>query len=203
MLYLDEHLACYHPDDAAVYRAALSTAFGATTWSGPTVEQCVVLALATSGLNPDRLILEVTKDVLIQDADTMFASLTRLHGLGVRIALDRSGTGHSGWNQLRRFPFAAIKLHQSLVCDLGQTEAAAMARAIVGLCAAPGVEVVAEGVETREELNLARGIGCTEVQGFLFSEPPQAEQAAKLIGGIPAEGWHGVRGGVTSRRIAS
>ena len=127
------------------------------------------------------MILDVIEDVLIHDANVVFASLTRLHGLGVRIALDRFGTGHSGLNQLRRFPFAAIKLHQSLVRDLGQTEAAAMARAIVGLCAAPGVEVVAEGVETREELNLVRGIGCTEVQGFLFSKPLLAEDAARLI----------------------
>ncbi len=152
-----------------------------TQFRQPGLEQCVVLALATSGLNPDRLILEVTEDVLIQDADTVFASLTRLHGLGVRIALDRFGTGHSGLNHLRRFPFAAIKLHQSLVRDLGQSEAAAMARAIVGLCAAPGVEVVAEGVETHEELNLVRGVGCTAVQGFLFSKPLLAEDAARLI----------------------
>ena len=152
-----------------------------TQFRQPGLEQCVVSALATSGLNPDRLILEVTEDVLIQDADTVFASLTRLHRLGVRIALDRFGTGHSGLNHLRRFPFTAIKLHQSLVRDLGQTEAAAMARAIVGLCAAPGVEVVAEGVETHEELNLVRGVGCTAVQGFLFSKPLLAEDAARLI----------------------
>ena len=151
------------------------------------LEQCVVSALATSGLDPDRLILEVTEEVLIHDAEVVFASLLRLRGLGVRIALDKFGTGYSSLNHLRRFPFAAIKLHQSLVRDLGRQETAAMARAIVSLCSAPGLEVVAEGVETRNELNLVRGVGCTAVQGFLFSKPLLAEQAARLVGAETTE----------------
>ena len=170
--------------EAATWPAAprIAVNISGTQFRQPGLEQCVVSALATSGLNPDRLILEVTEEVLIADPEVVFASLTRLHRLGVRIALDKFGTGHSGLNHLRRFPFAAIKLHQSLVRDLGQSEAAAMARAIVGLCTAPGVEVVAEGVETREELNLVRGVGCTAVQGFLFSKPMLAEDAPRLIG---------------------
>ena len=81
---------------------------------------------------------------------TVFTSLTRLHGLGVRVALDSVGFGLSSLDSLRRFPFAKIKLDQRLVRVLGKPEAAAMARAIVELCSAPDMDVIADGVARRE-----------------------------------------------------
>ncbi len=148
----------------------------------PGLEQCVISALACSGLAPSRLVLEITEEVLVEDAEAVFASVSRLREIGVRFSLDDFGTGFSSLNHLRQFCFDAIKLHHSVVRDLGSEAAAVMVRAIIGLRSRPDFEIIAEGIETRGELTLVRGLGCTGVQGFLFSKPLLAHQAAKLVG---------------------
>ncbi len=129
-------------------------------------------ALARSGLEPHRLELEITENLLLKDPDSIIAGLYELRTLGVRVAIDDYGTGHSSLGYLRRFRFDRIKIDQSFVHDLpGRRDAVAIVRAVNGLAAALGIETVAEGVETDEQLAEARSEGCSAIQGKFFSAP--------------------------------
>lgn len=101
----------------------------------------------------------------------MLACLHRLRALGVVIALDDFGTGYSSLSYLRRFPFDKIKIDRSFIRDIADPDAAAIVRAVVGIGERLGMGIVAEGVETVDQLKLVRQEGCTQVQGFLFSRP--------------------------------
>jgi EAL domain-containing protein (putative c-di-GMP-specific phosphodiesterase class I) len=114
---------------------------------------------------------------LMRDADDALARLHRLRGLGVCVALDDFGTGFSSLSYLRRFPFDKIKLDRAFVRDIAEPETAAIVRAVADLGERLGKRVVAEGVETWEQLERVRQEGCTEVQGFLFSRPLAAADA--------------------------
>jgi diguanylate cyclase (GGDEF)-like protein len=130
----------------------------------------VANALSISALAPDRLELEITETVMLQETDATLVTLHELHKLGVRIAMDDFGTGYSSLSYLRRFPFDRIKIDQSFVRDLGnRDDCRAIVRAVTSLSNELGIETTAEGVETQEQLDTLTGIGCTEVQGYLFS----------------------------------
>jgi len=146
-------------------------------------EATVMAALAGAGLPAARLKLEVTESVLMQDADDALACLHRLRGFGVKIALDDFGTGYSSLSYLRRFPFDKLKIDRAFVRDIADPDAAAIVRAVVGIGERLGMGVVAEGVETPEQLDIVRREGCTEVQGFLFSRPLQAADARSFANG--------------------
>ncbi|WP_368669923.1 putative bifunctional diguanylate cyclase/phosphodiesterase [Beijerinckia sp. L45] len=137
----------------------------------PGLEESVRRALASSGLPADRLELEITESVLVQDAQAVIASLRRLRAIGVRIALDDFGTGYSSLSYLRQFPFNKIKIDRAFVHDIDDPNTAAIVRAVVGLGERVGAAIAAEGVETEEQLNRVRQEGCTEVQGYLVSPP--------------------------------
>ncbi|MCJ2079026.1 EAL domain-containing protein [Methylobacterium sp. E-016] len=145
------------------------------------LEEAVLTALAVSRLPSDRLKLEVTESVLMQDADTALACLHRLRDMGVRIALDDFGTGYSSLSYLRRFPFDKLKIDRAFIRDIADPDAAAIVRAVVGLGERLGMGIVAEGVETAEQLDLVRREGCHEVQGFLFSRPLPADEALAYL----------------------
>jgi diguanylate cyclase (GGDEF)-like protein/PAS domain S-box-containing protein len=140
------------------------------------LEETVLGALTESGLPAGRLKLEVTESLLMRNPEQAFAVLHRLRDMGVRIALDDFGTGYSSLSYLRRFPFDKLKIDRAFVKDIVDPDAAAIVRAVVGIGERLGMGVVAEGVETLEQLDIVRREGCTEVQGFLFSKPlPPAE----------------------------
>lgn len=141
------------------------------------LEAAVLAALTASGLPASRLKLEVTESVLIHDADEVLDRLHRLRALGVRIALDDFGTGYSSLSYLRRFPFDKIKIDRAFIRDIADPDAAAIVRAVVGIGERLGMGIVAEGVETVEQLELVRREGCGEVQGFLFSRPLPPREA--------------------------
>ncbi|MCJ2019037.1 EAL domain-containing protein [Methylobacterium sp. E-065] len=145
------------------------------------LEASVLSALASSGLPATRLKLEVTESVLMQDSDTVLACLHRLRTLGVLIALDDFGTGYSSLGYLRRFPFDKIKIDQAFVRDIADPDAAAIVRAVVGIGERLGMGIVAEGIETVEQLDLVRREGCTLVQGFLFSPPLPSHEARRYM----------------------
>ena len=145
------------------------------------LEQAVLTALATTGLPAGRLKLEVTEGVLMQDADGALACLHRLQALGVRIALDDFGTGYSSLSYLRRFPFDKLKIDRAFIRDIADPDAAAIIRAVVGIGQSLGMRIVAEGIETMEQMEAVRREGCDEVQGFLFSEPLPAPEARAFI----------------------
>ncbi len=143
------------------------------------LEEAVVAALAGSGLAAGRLKLEVTESLLARDPEQAVAVLHRLRELGVRIALDDFGTGYSSLSYLRRFPFHQLKIDRAFIRDIADPDAAAIVRAVVGIGERLGMGIVAEGVETIEQLELVRREGCMQVQGYLFSKPlPVAEARA-------------------------
>jgi diguanylate cyclase (GGDEF)-like protein/PAS domain S-box-containing protein len=143
----------------------------------------VASALAASGLAADRLELEITEAVLIRDDETALDILHQLRATGVRIALDDFGTGYSSLSYLRRFPFDKIKIDRSFITDI--TEAggsSSIVQAVVNIAAARDMTTTAEGVETRQQRDLLRSLGCTQMQGYLFSAAVPAAQLRKFFG---------------------
>jgi diguanylate cyclase (GGDEF)-like protein/PAS domain S-box-containing protein len=141
----------------------------------------VVAALAASGLPPHRLELEITEAVLIRDDEAALQILHQLRDIGVRIALDDFGTGYSSLSYLQRFPFDKIKIDRCFVNDLADAGGSSIVQAVVNIAAARRMTTTAEGVETERQQELLRGLGCTEIQGYLFSPPKPAEEAKKIL----------------------
>ena len=139
-------------------------------------------ALDASGLAPNRLELEITESLLLEDSDASHAILHELQSFGVRIAMDDFGTGYSSLSYLRRFPFNKIKIDRSFVHELpASLDCMTITRGIVELANGLGMTTTAEGVETSEQLYVLRTYGCTHGQGHLFSPPlPAADIAAML-----------------------
>ena len=139
-------------------------------------------ALARSGLPAQRLELEITETVVLQEDQVNRAALQELGALGISIALDDFGIGYSSLSYLRAFPFSKIKIDQSFVRELGdKSDSAPIVRAIADLGRSLGVATIAEGVETPAQLRLVRAAGCKEAQGFLFSRPVPASEVPAAI----------------------
>jgi diguanylate cyclase (GGDEF)-like protein len=145
----------------------------------------VIGALAAVNMPASRLELEITEVVLLRDQDGAFATLTRLHDIGVRIALDDFGTGYSSLSNLRRFPFDKIKIDRSFVSDLSaaNVDALAVVRSVTRLGVTLGMATTAEGVETDEQAEQVRAEGCTEMQGYFICPPSPASEIARLLVG--------------------
>jgi EAL domain-containing protein (putative c-di-GMP-specific phosphodiesterase class I) len=143
----------------------------------------VAAALEESGLPARRLDLEITETVLLQNSEEVLGILHGLRALGVRISMDDFGTGRSSLSYLRSFPFDKIKIDQSFVREFpGSADAAAIVRAVARLGSSLGMATTAaEGVETDEQLARLRAEGCTEVQGYLFSQPRPAGEVPELL----------------------
>ncbi|WP_439395394.1 EAL domain-containing protein [Bradyrhizobium sp. PMVTL-01] len=143
----------------------------------------IASALAASGLDPRRLELEITEAVLIRDDEAALSILHQLRSIGVRIALDDFGTGYSSLSYLKRFPFDKIKIDRCFVADIAETSGApVIVQAVVNIAAASSMTTVAEGVETEAQREMLRNLGCTEMQGYLFSAPKPAAEVRKLFG---------------------
>jgi len=128
--------------------------------------------LADTGLDPARLDLEVTEGLLIKDAAGALAILEQLKALGVQISMDDFGTGYSSLSYFRMFPFDKVKIDRSFVQDITtNAQARAIIRSVIGLGRGLGMPVVAEGVETPEQLEALRAEGCDQIQGYLISRP--------------------------------
>jgi diguanylate cyclase (GGDEF)-like protein/PAS domain S-box-containing protein len=152
-------------------KARMAVNVSAVQFGQPGFAHTVLAALCASGLPAHRLELEITETVLMQDAESLIATLMVLRDLGVSIALDDFGTGYSSLSYLRRFPFDKIKIDRSFIADIANPETAAIVRAIVGLGASLGMRVTAEGVETEAQAAILRNEGCGEAQGYLFGRP--------------------------------
>ena len=147
--------------------------------------RAVFSALTASSLAPGRLELEITETVLLQNSEATLAILHQLRELGVRVSMDDFGTGYSSLSYLRSFPFDKIKIDQSFIRDMAvNNQSLAIIQAVTTLGATLGMATTAEGVETREQLDLLRSQGCTEVQGFYFSEAKPAREVAGLLATI-------------------
>jgi diguanylate cyclase (GGDEF)-like protein len=142
----------------------------------------VAAALAESGLAPDRLELEITEAVLIRDDEEALSVLHQLRDLGVRIALDDFGTGYSSLSYLRRFPFDKVKIDRSFVHDIAEAQGSSpIIEAVVHMAMARCMTTTAEGVETEEQRDILRKLGCNEMQGYLFSPAVPVERLANLF----------------------
>jgi predicted signal transduction protein with EAL and GGDEF domain len=144
--------------------------------------QVVVGALASSGLAPERLELEITETALLDNSEGTIAMLYRLRELGVRIAMDDFGTGYSSLAYLQSFPFDRIKIDRSFIRDIAEsTGSINIVRAVAALARGLGMETTAEGVETNEQRDTLKLEGCTEMQGFLFSKARPADELERLF----------------------
>jgi diguanylate cyclase (GGDEF)-like protein/PAS domain S-box-containing protein len=144
-------------------------------------------ALITTGVEPRNLELELTESVLMHDAEAAVVTLIKLKAMGVQVAIDDFGTGYSSFTYLRRFPADALKLHQSFVQEIAtDPRDAAIVSAMINIGRSLKQRIIAEGVETSEQLEFLRQQGCGEGQGYYFSRPVVAERIAKLFkAGIP------------------
>jgi diguanylate cyclase (GGDEF)-like protein len=139
-------------------------------------------ALSDSGLPGGRLELEITETVMLQESEANLSALKELRELGCGIALDDFGTGYSSLSHLRAFPFTKIKIDKSFVKELGnKPDSAAIVGAVADLGRSLDVPTIAEGVETREQLDFVRAAGCRQAQGFLFSPPVPVWEVEAII----------------------
>lgn len=142
----------------------------------------VAAALAASGLPANRLELEITEAVLIRDDEAALKMLHQLKELGVRIALDDFGTGYSSLSYLQRFPFDKIKIDRSFIKGVTEPSGSScIVQAVVNIAKNREMTTTAEGVETEEQLQILRDLGCTEMQGYLFSRPVPAFEIPRLL----------------------
>jgi diguanylate cyclase (GGDEF)-like protein/PAS domain S-box-containing protein len=150
--------------------------------------------LLETGLAPGRLELEITEGVLIEDFDRGLSLLRRLKGLGVRISMDDFGSGYSSLSYLQAFPFDKIKIDRAFIMNLGRNpQSAAIVRAVIGLGHGLEMSIVAEGVETQEQLCFLAEQGCDAVQGYFIGKPLPIEQYDTLVGRAPGDPAEPVR----------
>jgi diguanylate cyclase (GGDEF)-like protein len=146
------------------------------------LHETILHALADSGLEPNRLEVEITESIFLEGGETTLKLLHSLRSLGVRIALDDFGTGYSSLSYLQSFPFDKLKIDRSFIQNLLTRDgASAIVRAITELAHALNIETTAEGVEETAQLVELRSHGCSSVQGYLFAEPMTAMDVEKLF----------------------
>ncbi|WP_020652656.1 putative bifunctional diguanylate cyclase/phosphodiesterase [Massilia niastensis] len=149
------------------------------------LSQIVLSALHDTGLDPRLLELELTEGTLMDDARATLVTLEQLRGIGVYLSIDDFGTGYSSMNYLKRFDVRALKIDRSFICGLPQdSENAAITRAIIAMAHGLKMVVVAEGVETGEQLLLLEEYGCDMVQGYYLGHPSSAEAITDMLGSI-------------------
>jgi predicted signal transduction protein with EAL and GGDEF domain len=154
----------------------------AIQFKGGNLVHTILSALARSGLVASRLEVEITESVLLDDDPATVAVLHQLRGLGVRIVMDDFGTGYSSLSYFRRFPFDKIKIDRSFIRDVtDESDGLKIVRSIIQLANSLKIDVVAEGVETAEQLRIVSQEGCTEFQGYFFSKPQPASRIADVI----------------------
>jgi diguanylate cyclase (GGDEF)-like protein/PAS domain S-box-containing protein len=147
------------------------------------LQHLVRTVLDKSGISPAQLELEITEGVLIENVARAASMLKALKILGVRVALDDFGTGYSSLSYLQSFPLDRIKIDRSFIASLGRTDRSlAIVRAVIGLAHGLGLPVLAEGVETKEQLRTLIREGCDETQGFLIGRPRPIEVYADIVG---------------------
>ena len=158
-------------------------------FANPTLPAIITSAIANAQIDPTRLELEITESVFLNDDDSTEAMFTSLKAIGVRLSLDDFGTGYSSLGYLKKAPFDKIKIDQSFVrgATLPGSRNGAIISSIVSLAEALNMKTTAEGVETLDELDLIRTLGCSHIQGYIYEKALPAKQAdEKLASGLTA-----------------
>jgi diguanylate cyclase (GGDEF)-like protein/PAS domain S-box-containing protein len=170
--------------EAGLPHVRVAVNISAVQFRQPGFADSVQRALAHTGLAACYLELEVTESVIMHDAERVTQALALLKQLGLELAIDDFGTGYSSLSYLKRFPIDRLKIDQSFVRDLTtDRDDAAITSAIIALTRNLGLKTIAEGVETREQLEFLRAHGCDEVQGFLFSRPVETDACPARLAG--------------------
>lgn len=139
--------------------------------------------LEETGLDPSLLDLEITEGAMVRDEEAVIALLERLRGFGVGLALHDFGTGYSSLSYLRRLPINTLKIDRSFIIDVeNDPEEAAMVESIISMAQTLNLRVIAEGLETINQQKFLHDLGCDEIQGFIFSKPLPAAEAAIFLG---------------------
>jgi EAL domain-containing protein (putative c-di-GMP-specific phosphodiesterase class I) len=139
-------------------------------------------SLEANGVPPDQLEVELTEEIFIQNIEHNMNQLTRLHHLGVHLAIDDFGVGYSSLGYLRDFPVDLLKIDRSFITDVVERhDDAVITRAVINLAHNLGIEVVAEGVETAEQLRFLKIHRCDLIQGYFISRPVPAEDLEKAL----------------------
>jgi diguanylate cyclase (GGDEF)-like protein/PAS domain S-box-containing protein len=160
----------------------VSVNISARQFAEPDLLACVTAVLSETGMRPDRLLLELTESVVMDNPDRAAVTLDALHDLGVGLAVDDFGTGYSSLSYLKRFPFNMLKIDRSFVMDIPRdADDMTIVEAVVALAHSLKLEVTAEGVETADQLEFLRALGCDCVQGYLISPPVPASAMADLL----------------------
>ena len=167
---------------------AISVNLSAVQFKSPTLVADVRRVLAKSGLQPSRLQIEVTESLFLDEGDKVLSILTEFRRMGLTISMDDFGTGYSSLGYLNRFPFDKIKIDQSFVRDMSRPENIAIVRSVIGLSNALDMRVIAEGIETPEQMRILYAEGCREMQGYYFSRPRPASDLPKMLVEI-ADRW--------------
>jgi diguanylate cyclase (GGDEF)-like protein/PAS domain S-box-containing protein len=180
----------FHQNGLPHFRVAVN--ISARQFRDPMLIPLIRSAISDAGISPQTLELEITESIAMEDVQLTLSALAQLRSAGsagVQIAIDDFGTGHSALAYLKRFPIDALKIDKSFVADLPDNfEDTAIVSSIIQLANGLGLRVVAEGVETREQLEFLRESGCREVQGYFFSVPVELERIERLLLGQGPEG---------------
>lgn len=188
-------MAEWHRSFSSVSPLTINVNISARHLSDLRLVEEVELALAESGLNPEALSLEVTESSLIGNAEQTLTTLSRLKAIKVRLEIDDFGTGYSSLSYLQQLPFDTLKIDRSFVREMSAgTDSADIVKAIVEMAHSLRLKVIAEGVETDEQLSQLRELGCNSVQGFLLSRPVSATIAREIYNETLELG-HAVHGG--------
>ena len=178
------HAAAWAPGRAGGRAPTVSVNVSAVQFQDPDLITTVSDALHDSGLDPHRLVIEITEGVLLHKVDQVVTRLQALRAMGVRIAIDDFGTGYSSLSYLQHLPIDVLKIDKSFVDQLGiGADSASMAKVIVHIGRTLGLQVVAEGVERHEQRETLGRLGCDLAQGFLLGRPLAAGDAAALCAG--------------------
>jgi diguanylate cyclase (GGDEF)-like protein len=170
-------------EDAAGWYQPVTVAvnFSPVQFLRPGLAKRVAAVLKETRLDPHRLEIEVTENVLLSQPDQALKIFRELKGLGVRISLDDFGTGYSSLSYFREFPFDKVKIDRSFVADLDGFSSKEIVRSVLELSRSLGIGVVAEGVETTVQLNTLRELGCELVQGYLVSRPQPVDKFEAVL----------------------
>jgi EAL domain-containing protein (putative c-di-GMP-specific phosphodiesterase class I) len=160
----------------------VSVNLSAKQFAQPDLAELVAGILAETGLDPSSLELEITESVLMDESEAGIRALRALREIGVRLVLDDFGTGYSSLSYLKHLPLDTIKIDRSFVVELtGDDANLPIVHAVISLAHGLGIEVVAEGIETAEQLGWLRQLACDRGQGFYFARPLPAERLTELL----------------------
>ena len=168
--------------DAGYRDISVAVNLSAVQFSQQDLLKRILTTLNKAGVCPGQLEIEITESTIMQHIDAAASTMRALHCSGMQISIDDFGTGYSSLNHLKRFPINTVKIDRSFIRDIiTDSDDAAIVSAIISMAHSMGLRVIAEGVETEEQLNILRDLQCNEIQGFLFSPPVPSDEATALL----------------------